>query len=64
MLLTDDERRKFVEWLELEAITSDGFARKLEEMQMPKPLIDKMKMEAAAATIIAKKLRSIESQTI
>lgn len=62
MLLTQDERDRFATWLELEAETATGIIRQLEKMGPGvAPLVLREKAEAAAALLIARKLRATES---
>lgn len=61
LLLTREERERFAAWCEREAESANGIIGEMEKMKnMPRVLVEREKMEAAAALIIAKKLRSIE----
>lgn len=64
MLLTDAERQRFAQYLEEEAHTDEAMADQMEQVRVPEVLVKKLRMEAAAARIIAAKLRSIESMSI
>lgn len=67
-LLSQRERDRFATWLEQEARDGAIMAANIEKMAGGAPtvmeLAKKERAEALAAEIIAKKLRSIESQTI
>ena len=65
LLLTDEERMRFADWLELEARTATGLIEQLEKLgQYAAPLVAREKAEAAAARLIAAKLRGIQSMSI
>ena len=64
-MLTPAERDRFATWLEYEAETDEQMARQAESLgPAHKPIVSKIRVEAMAASIVAKKLRSIESETI
>ena len=65
--LTDAERQKFVLYLEQDAASNRALAAQMEKMDPTGTmgmLATKYKNEAAAAMIIAAKLRSIETSEI
>ena len=62
-LLSDSERQRFAWWLENEAKTSLGMAEQAEKLGI-QSLVTKERAEALAATVISKKLRSMESMTL
>jgi hypothetical protein len=64
MLLTDSERQKFADYLEVDADSSDGIARQAEKIPGMSELVRKLRAEAAACRIVAAKLKSIESQSV
>lgn len=65
MLLTPEERDRFAAWLEREAETAKQIVEQMEKLgPMTAPLVQREKAEAAAALLIARKLRSIESVSI
>lgn len=65
MMLTEAERHKFADWLEHEAMTSQGLIVQMEKVGGPfAALATRYRGEAAAMILIAKKLRSIESFTV
>lgn len=58
--LTQRERNRFASWLEHEAATSKGLIEQMEKLpQFQLVIIEREKAEAAAATLIATKLRAI-----
>jgi hypothetical protein len=62
MLLTQEERNRFATWLENEVVTSKAIVTQLEFLgPHAAPLVAREKAEAAAAELIAHKLRSTES---
>ena len=63
MLLNDEERERFAVYLEGEAKSDLEIADQLEKMGQPSGA-QKYRVEGMAAQVIAKKLRSIESQTV
>lgn len=58
------ERERFASWLEQEAETTDGIVEQMKKTSIPQEMVRLMKAEAGAFTLIARKLRSIEDQTI
>ena len=65
MLLTPEERERFAAWLEHEAMTARGMIEQLEKLgPHTAPIIWRQKQEAAAALIIARKLRATSSDSI
>jgi len=64
MLLTDEERWRFIRYLEEEAATDEGMAAQMEKIRVPASLPKKLRAEALAAKVVAAKLRSIESMTV
>lgn len=63
-LLTNEERARFVEWLENEAATGEGIAQQMLKIGTPDFLVKKIRVEVGAALIIAKKLRETHSERI
>ncbi len=61
MTLTDEEREKFIQYLEIDAESSEGIARQMENTHVPEVLVKQIKAEAIAFRIVAKKLRQLES---
>ena len=65
MNLTSEERIKFAKWLEREAATGKEIMTQLTSLgEYTKVLVKKEQLELAAALVIARKLRSIESQQV
>ncbi len=64
MLLTDEERRRFAEYLEQDAESSRLIIAQMEAMPNVEMMTRNIKIEMHAALIIARKLRDVESQTI
>lgn len=65
-LLSDTERRRFVEWLLLEATDANSMADQMEKMGGPAgPILARRERHyAVAATIIAERLSKTESVTV
>lgn len=64
MLLTDDERRRFAEYLEQDAASGEAILSQLEKLPGMDAIIRKTQAEVAATKIVAKKLRSLHSESI
>ena len=66
MLLTDAERQKFADYLELDATSTEGIVAQMKKLPggVMLPAIRKYEAEAAAARVVAAKLRSMQSQTL
>jgi hypothetical protein len=64
-MLTEQERQRFAEWLEREALTSKGL---IEQMKKLGPAMNiamqREQAEAAAALLIARKLRATQSMSV
>lgn len=65
-LLTDQERQRFIEYLEMEADSNDQMAGHLERIGGPAMLAvaNMHRGESNALRIVAKRLKSIESITV
>lgn len=63
MLLTDDERLRFTEYLDLESESAKGIAEQMEKLAGPagQVLAKQERLYAAAARLIADRLRSTDS---
>lgn len=64
MLLSDAERARFADWLEHEAETAKAIIGQMEKLGINEALVKREKLEAAAALMIARKLRGTESMSI
>jgi len=66
LLLNDDERQKFAHYLEQSAHSADGIATQMEILKSPTlaELARRERVYAAAARLIADRLRKTESQTV
>lgn len=65
LLLTDQERDRFASWLEHEATVGKGLIEQMEKLgPHAAPLVAREKQEAAAALVIARKLRATEGMSI
>jgi hypothetical protein len=65
MLLTEQERERFAAWLEREAATAKSICEQMENLgPHVAPLVAREKAEAAAALVIARKLRATHSESI
>lgn len=64
MILTQEERDKFATYLEEDAASNDGLIVQATKVGGMEPLIQKLKIEAASARIIARKLRTTESMSL
>lgn len=65
LLLTPQERDRFAAWLEHEATVAQGLIAQMEKLgPMSAPLIARERAEAAAALLIARKLRATHTDTL
>ena len=64
MILTEDERRKFVEYLEQDAMSNDLLAKQMDTMPSMGAMAKKKRTLALAQALVAKELGGWESQTI
>jgi hypothetical protein len=65
LLLTQQERDRFAAWLEHEAAVAKGLIEQMEKLgPHAAPLVAQEKAEAAAALVIARKLRATEGMSI
>jgi hypothetical protein len=64
--LTDQERQRFADWLEMEADSNEGLAAQMDKIAGPMmgEVSKRQRIEAAAMRLIAKRLRSTESMSI
>ena len=63
-LLTDAEKARFGTWLEFEAQQCAAMADLMVKQGMPDQLVKKERLEAMAAAIMAKKIRSYERMEV
>ena len=64
MLLTDKEKARFLEWLNINIDTATKIIEQMENMGMPSPVVNLEKMLLAGYTIIANKLRDSEPMNL
>ena len=66
LLLTEEERQRFADYLEQESVSSDGIAQQMEATFGPpgKVLARQEREYSAAAMLIVKRLRSSERFTM
>ncbi len=62
--LSQEERYRFIAWLEQEAEQGDIMAEQLAKISGPDLLAKKYRVESMACRVIAKLLRSIHTETI
>ena len=63
--LTDAERNHFADWLEQESASSEVLAKQAESLGPSfHVVVKRLRMEAAATMMVAKRLRNTESLTI
>jgi hypothetical protein len=66
LLLTDEERQRFADWLEMSADSNEQIAAQMERVGSP-PMMAVAKLnrtEAAAMRVVLRKLRTTESMSI
>jgi len=61
VILTDEERRRFVDYLEDDATSTDGIVQQMESIHTPAFIVQKFKAEAIAMRMVAAKLRTTET---
>ena len=64
MLLTDQEREKFIQYLRQSAETSEGMLKQFEELSLMPELIKREKIKAAAYRVVLADLQAVESTTL
>lgn len=64
MLLTDEERKKFVAYLRQDIMSNEAIVRQMEKLPFTGPLINERKSLINAEIIVANMLEGFESQTI
>ncbi len=64
MILTNEERLRFAEYLERDAESSRLLIEQMVKQGLPDFMQQRLKIERAAATVIAQKLRNCESQKL
>ena len=64
MMLTREEREKFIQYLQQDADNNHKLIGQAEKIGMPKPMIDRLKMEYHAAKIVCMRLQNVEEETI
>ncbi len=63
-LLTDEERSRFVAYLDNVAASNEAVARQMVEIAVPEVLISRQRNEAAACRVVAEMLRSAQIMTV
>lgn len=63
MILTDAERAKFADYLEMDAQSSEAILRQMEKLPGMEALAKKTKIEIAANRLVAKRLRNTTTET-
>lgn len=64
MLLTDEERKKFAEYLETDVMSSEALLRQMEKLPGMETFAKKTRIEIAAMMMVAKRLRNTELVSI
>lgn len=64
MLLTDEERERFATYLEQDAESSRLIIEQMKNLPVAQVMVKAATAEMHAALIVARKLRSLHSQTI
>ena len=64
LLLTDEERKRFVEWLKQDALSNDLLAKQMDGMPHLAPLAKQKRMLAMSETIVAKELEKAEQWSL
>ena len=64
MLLTDAERKRFIEYCEQNILSSKAIIGQMEKMKLPETLKKRETTEMLAFMTVLKKLTNVEAQTI
>ena len=64
IMLTDEEKKKFADYLEQDAFSDNGMAKQMDTLEASSPVAVMLRQKAAAKMIVAQHLRSGESMTI
>lgn len=64
LLLTDQERERFVSWLEVDVASSKAILEQMKDFSVQKPMIERTKLEILASMIVLKRLRTVSIETI
>lgn len=64
LLLSDEERRRFVVWLRFEAQTANGMVETMKKIDIPEVVLRREASYAAACTIVAARIEAIEAFTV
>ncbi len=64
LLLTEEERIRFAEYLEREAASDEAMIKQMESIGAPKEMIKRYRTQMVASGIVAARLRSIEDMSI
>lgn len=66
MLLTNEERQRFADYLEMDAESGEQLAAQMDKMKNPitDQLAKQHRIEAQAARIVARRLRAAQDMTI
>lgn len=65
MILTDEERRKFAEYCEVQVQSAKAIVSQMEKLgSLPEALVRIQRANMQAYAIVARDLRNMESQTI
>ena len=63
-VLSDEERRKFIQWLEADIESGKAIWKQLDKIKAPSVLRGRIEAETGAEIIVLAKLTSIETLTI
>lgn len=64
LLLTDQERIRFADWLRREVNSHREIIKQMEKLPSMAPVIEREKQRAAAKLLVAIELQSIETMTV
>jgi hypothetical protein len=64
IVLSQDERTKFADYLEQDALGDEGIAKQMDKMQAGSPVAKMLRTKVAAKMIVVGELRSTESMSI
>jgi gamma-glutamyl phosphate reductase len=62
MLLTKEERERFIQYLQQEKDSTHKLIEQAEKIGLPKPMLDRLRLEYHATNIVCHKLQNVEEQ--
>lgn len=64
LLLDEQEKRRFSEWLRLQIETSKGMQEQMKKLNLPEAVMKRETVEQAACTVVLRMIESGETLTL